>query len=450
MLLEFYVSNYKSIKDTQSFSMIRSSKENYLKENFVTCNISKIGDSEKCVDVLKTSAIYGANASGKSNLINAIFLIQNIIINSNKNQQGDLLPVEPFKLDETYQNIPTTFKFVFIEQSVKYMYQVKMTQQSIKEETLYYYPKGRRSKVFERINNKIKIKFNSSQIDEREKIRQQIYAEYIADNILFLSLANKLNIEAIKNAFHWFSQKLLVIPDTRRLLNTTTPMLKDHIINEEKVLEFIKIADPLISKVNIETIDQNEDTDILNKKLKDFILKISQNSNNTNNIQNISITNKLSILKEKFYRYGLDKNGNISNIEFTIQEESRGTQKFYSLIGPLLNALKRGTILICDELETSLHPLLMQAIIELFSSKENINNAQLIISTHDINLMDKRNLFRKDQIWFVEKSITGESNVYSLSDFIDTPRKELSSKNYLKGKFGAIPNVDIWELINDL
>ena len=451
MLLEFKVGNYKSIKEMQTFSMLRSSRENSLKDNYSTINIKKIGDSSKCIDVLKTSAIYGANASGKSNLIHSMFVLQTLIINSYKNQQGTLLPVVPYRLNDIYKDLPTYFEVIFIENSTKYRYLLRLTQCKIIEECLYCYPNGRETKVFTRKDNEIKINFNISKtLDEKDKVRQQIYAEDIANNILFLSLANRIKLEEVKSAFNWFATKLVVIPDHRHLVSTTTPMLSYNDIDSSTVLKYLKMADPLISNINIETIEPKDNNDPRFSRIKqDFITKMKE-SNPSINIDELFVDNNLAILREKFYRYGSDKDGKIKNIEFTLNEESRGTQKFYSLIGPLFNSLKKGHVLVCDEFETSLHPLLMQGIIEIFTSIENNSNAQLIISTHDVNLLDKNNLFRKDQIWFVEKNYLGESEVYSVSDFNKTSRKDLSSKSYLKGKFGAIPEVDVWELINDM
>lgn len=447
MLLEFKVANFKSIKDVQVFSMIRGSKEKALESNFATITLDKIGDSSKEIDVLKTSAIYGANASGKSNLIEAIFTIRNIIINSHQNQQGDLLPIEPFKLDETYRSLPSYFEFIFIEEAIKYSYFVKLNKNIVEEENLYFYPRGRKQRVFLRKGNKIEINFGSTKLDEMDKVRQQIYAEDIADNILFLSLANRIKLDAVKNAFKWFLQKLVVIPPNQRLLSTTTPMLNDHIIDENMVLKYLQVADPLISKISIE-LEEKLDNNPLMAQMRQHMLSHLSDRMSPNAIQEMIKQNKFSVLKEKFMRYGKNKAGELIPVEFTIEEESVGTQKYYSLIGPLVSALRNGNVLICDELDTSMHPLLMQSILELFTSEQNKSNAQLIISTHNVYFLDKHNLFRKDQIWLTEKSISGETNLYSINDFNNTRREDLSSKTYLKGKFGAIPSVNMWEIFD--
>lgn len=448
MLLEFKVSNFKSIKDTQTFSMIRGSREKSLANNYATILLDKIGDAHKEVDVLKTSAIYGANASGKSNLIEAIFTIRNIIIESYKYQQGEQIPIEPFRLDENYLTKPSCFEFTFVENNVKYNYYVKMTKNIVEEEELYFYPKGRKQKVYSRKKNNIDINFGTSKIDEEDKIRQKIYAEDIADNILFLSLVNRIKLDAVKNAFNWFFQKLVVIPPRQVLVSTTTPMLKDHIIDEKMVLKYLQVADPLISKITVE-MEEKQENDPMFSQIKQHMLSQIANRFGTNAIQGLNVQGKYAILKEKFTRLGVNKNGDLVPVDFTINEESVGTQKFYSLIGPLVSALRNGNVLICDELGTSLHPLLMQSILELFTSEENKSNAQLIISTHNVYFLDKPNLFRKDQVWLTEKSISGETNLYSISDFENTKREDLTAKSYLKGKFGAIPTADIWEIFNE-
>lgn len=448
MLLEFKVSNYKSIRDTQTFSMIRGSREKSLENNYSTILLDKIGDSLKEVDILKTSAIYGANASGKSNLIEAMFTIRNIIIESYRYQQGELIPIEPFKLDEKYLSIPSSFEFTFIENNIKYNFYVKMTKNIVEEEELSFYPKGRKQRVYYRKGNNIDINFGTSKIDEKDRIRQKIYAEDIADNILFLSLVNRIKLDAVKNAFNWFLQKLVVIPPQQSLLSTTTPMLRDHIIDENMVLRYLQIADPLISKITVE-MEEKQENDPMFSQIKQRMLSQIINKFGPLAIQGLNVQGKYAVLKEKFTRLGINKNGDLIPVDFTINEESIGTQKFYSLIGPLVSALRNGNVLICDELGTSLHPLLMQSILELFTSEENKSNAQLIISTHNVYFLDKPKLFRKDQIWLTEKSISGETNLYSISDFEHTKREDLTAKSYLKGKFGAIPNTDIWEIFND-
>lgn len=446
MLIEISIENYKSIKNRVTLSMQKSSQDKSLDENFVNIELNKIGQDKKEISLLKTSAIYGANASGKSNIIDGILKIKQIILTSHAHQQGQLFPVVPFKLDDKCITEPTFFQFVFIEQGVKYAYNVKLTQKLVIEENLYHYPKGREQKVFSRQGNEIKINFGSQkQLDQKDQIRQEIYASDISENILFLSLANKVKIEAVKNTFNWFANKLQVVNRESSIIPITTPMLDKNQLSKEQVIKYLKIADPQIQGINIETSEFNIN-DPNNKNIKQQLMFEAQ-------IRNIPFekmqVEPLMALVEKTQRLGLDINGNVKNVDFTLREESLGTFKFYNLIGPILQALNNGMVIIYDEFDTSLHPLLVKGIIELFYSKVNCSNAQLIMSTHNTHFLDFPALFGRDQIWITEKQYNGETELYSISDFKGIKRADLSAKTYLKGKFGGIPQIDLDDIYEE-
>lgn len=450
MLIEVSIENYKSIKNRVTLSMQKSSQDKSLDENFVNIELNKIGQDKKEIGLLKTSAIYGANASGKSNIIDGILKIKLIILNSHAHQQGQLFPVVPFKLDDKCVTEPTFFQFVFIEQGVKYAYNVKLTQKSVIEENLYHYPNGREQKVFSRQGNEIKINFGSQkQLDQKDQMRQEIYASDISENILFLSLANKVKIEAVKNAFNWFANKLQVVTNDVNVIPTTTPMLKDNRLSNKQVLKYLQIADPQIQGINIEANEFNiNDPNNINIKQQLFKNLISEAQRRNIPFEKIQVE-PLMTLVEKTQRHGLDINGNVKNVDFTLQEESLGTFKFYNLIGPILQALNNGMVIIYDEFDTSLHPLLVKGIIELFYSKVNCSNAQLIISTHNTHFLDFPALFGRDQIWITEKQYNGETELYSISDFKGIKRSDLSAKTYLKGKFGGIPQIDLDDIYEE-
>ena len=446
MLIEVSIENYKSIKNKVTLSMQKSSQDKTLDENFVNIELNKIGQDKKEIGLLKTSAIYGANASGKSNIIDGILKIKLIILNSHAHQQGQLFPVVPFKLDDKCVTEPTFFQFVFIEQGVKYAYNVKLTKKSVVEENLYYYPNGREQKVFSREGNEIKINFGSQkQLDKEAQLRQEIYASDISENILFLSLANRVKIDAVKNAFNWFANKLQVVTKDLNVIPTTTPMLTDNQLSKEQVLKYLKIADSQIQGINIEANEFNIN-DPNNSDIKKHLMFEAQRRNIPFEKMQVE---PLMALVEKTQRHGLDIDGNVKNVDFTLQEESLGTAKFYNLIGPIIQELNNGMVIIYDEFDTSLHPLLVKGVIELFYSKVNCSHAQLIMSTHNAYFLDFPALFRRDQVWVTEKQYNGETELYSISDFKGIKRSNLSAKTYLKGKFGGIPQIDLDDIYEE-
>ena len=260
-------------------------------------------------------------------------------------------------------------------------------------------------------------------------------------------MANRINIPYVKEAFKWFATKLVIIYRQNGIGYDTTRMISEHLIDKKEVLDFLQVADAQIEdftlvESEIEDVEQNT---VMNNFIKTVILPEIARKENIK-IESIGkIVGKN--ISEKTKRYALTENGEKVLVDFNLSDESDGTQRYYGLIGPILSCLKKGCTILYDELELRLHPLLSRGIIELFTSNLNINNAQLIITSHNVNLLDTKNLFRKDQIWFTEKNFDNVTELYSLDDFKGMRNSMIHSKNYLKGKFGAIPDLN-WEQIN--
>ncbi len=446
MLIEFSTENFKSIKNKMTLTL-QAAADISLAKNVAKIKLPQIDGKKNIHRVLKTSIIYGANASGKSNLLKAMDIIRKIIIHSNTHQPNQKFPIDKFRLDLSCANKPTSFEFIFIQNDIKYAYQVVLTEKKVIEENLYYWPNGRQVKIFERQNNSIDFGSSYKAKNREDELRNKIYAEDTAENILFLSMANKVNIQPVKDAFNWFATKLVIINRQTGIGNDTTRMLAEHIINKQEVLNYLQVADAQITDfMLVENDDDLDENHPVNNFIKTVILpEIARK-------ENIKIENIGKIVgksyNEKIKRYGISETGDRVLIDFDISDESDGTQRYYGLIGPIIACLKKGCTILYDELELRLHSLLAKGIIELFTSDINSKNAQLIITSHNVNLLDTKGLFRRDQIWFTEKNECSETELYSLDDITGVRSSMIKSKNYLKGSFGAVPDLD-WENIND-
>jgi uncharacterized protein len=417
MLIEFSVGNYRSFKDKVTFSMVAANlvaKEKKLDEN----NVFAV---DKELKLLKSAAIYGANASGKSNFAKALSFMKWFMVNSSKETQStDEIGVEPFRLSTETDKKPSYFELVFLMEGRKYRYGFEAAREKIVSEWLYYIPKIRETKLFERKFNIIK----SSKIYNADGIQQRT-----RNNALFLSVSAQFNVELAEKILEWITEKLNIISGLhdQAYLNYTVKCLINN-QNQADIIQFIKKLDLGISEIQIDQEDFTVDTlpDEIPDELKKLIFKAGGGK-----------ATSISTTHRKF-----DEEGNYQSIEkFELNHhESEGTQKIFALAGPLVTALKKGEILIIDEFDARLHPLISRAIVELFNSQEsNSNNAQLIFMTHDTNLLSSK-IFRRDQIWFTEKNRYGATELYSLAEY--KVRNDASfESDYIKGRYGAIPYI---------
>lgn len=442
MLIEFTVENFGSIKEPVTFSMLASADKSSHPENTFVCEA--LGKKEN--RLLKFASIHGANASGKTNLFKALEFIEYLVLTSHKNQKGNKIPVNPFKLDLTYLSKPSSFDIMFVHNNIKYNYGVKLDAEKIHEEYLYYWPKGRKIKLFERWNvNEFDLNLNSgSKLSEKEKLKQEIYLEETLDNILFLSQATKLKNEVLSEVFDWFDCGLDILTNHTSLNSLTTELIKIDPDAQNIITKYLNLADFGISTFNIKESLFDKQIKEKTEQIKNDLIEIFTKYG----VARESIINKqYSILldekryKVKTYHKGKNFRGEDIEVEFDITDESDGTQKYYGIVGSIILALRLGNTIFIDEMDLRLHPLLTKSLISLFNDPEiNKKNAQLVFTTHDINLLDLK-LFRRDQIWFTEKDEYGETNLYSLDDFSERKDIDLQTR-YLQGRYGAIPFIN--------
>ena len=385
MLVQFSVTNYKSIRSQATISL-KASADKDMEETLLVA-----GNKVKLVPCL---AVYGANASGKSNLIEALILMREMVCGSYANiLKGYNLPYEPFAFSEAGE-APTELDIIFYMNGIKYAYGFAYDRDSIKSEYLYHWPKGREALIFSREGNEFTF--------PRENMQEQTQlAKRTAPNRLYLVTSNEWNNQLTENAFMWF---------VKRLMNAN--------------------AEGDVYRLSVEAVQQGKDA---KSKLLHEMLTADLG---IENIDVIERGGKQQIIT--YHRIG-EEADNSATYSLMLEQESAGTQFFFSRIGLWLKALSHGGVIVIDEIETSLHPLLTRHLVELVQDHNiNRNNAQLIFTTHDVGLLE-RTLLRRDQIWFVEKNDkTLETEVYALTEF--SPRKtENIAKGYIQGRYGAIP-----------
>lgn len=420
MLVEFRVKNYRSIKDEQVLSLVASTDDT-LEDNLI--NVGKL-------PLLKAAGIYGPNASGKSNLIRAMRIMQQMILNSAGDKPGSGTSAEPFLFDDKSQKEPTSFEIIFYHNKIRYQYGFTATKERIHDEWLFAAPKKANQKWFERSfdkkTGKTDWKFGSYYKGEKMNL-----ANKTRDNALFLSVAAQWNHEQLTSVYKWFKDNLMIISPYSPLEPITAQLLLNKTNTSEFVISAImREADFGISGLRIKPVNINVDVndipfpDKLPKEECAKIVKLMEKK-----MEKDSLFERVEVLH---------KNKKGDDVPLPIEEESRGTQRFFELVGPLLISIKIGFTLFVDELEASLHPFLTRELIKIFQDPDiNKNGAQLVFATHDTTLLDP-DLFRRDQIWFTEKNNNGETQLFPLSDY--KPRiGEAIQKGYLAGRYGAIP-----------
>lgn len=403
MLIEFSITNFLSFKEKNTFSMIASS-DSTLEDNYVSVGSNKL---------LKTTAIYGANASGKSNLFKILALISNMIKQSNFINPNVMLPIISFKLDKETTKKTSEFEIKFLIDGVRYIYGFEADAKNIYKEYLIYYPNGRPVKVFNR-NNINEYSFNAVDEKNLNDIKDKNTA-----NKFFIATATNWNFEKTKKAFEFLTEKLVVIMSYEQLSNYSYNMYfndKDKTL-EKFALKFLERAD-----FNIKGYKVIRDgmTDELDSTLSNVM-----NSFTPTNMPAFKVNTTHVVNGDEY--------------DFDISEESLGTQVIFSIIPVIKDAIDKGKVILVDEFDKSMHPYISKYIVELFNDSDiNKKNAQLIFNTNDTNLLDLE-LLRRDQIWFTEKNpISEESTLYALDDF-SVRKFENIEKGYLLGRYGAVP-----------
>ncbi|MFZ1322611.1 MAG: ATP-binding protein [Ignavibacteria bacterium] len=424
MLVEFTVSNFKSIKNEQTFSLAAESLKE-LKEN-VFKNPNK---NDIKLDLLKSAVIYGANGSGKSNLIKAIKLLQQFILNSTDAKLNEEISYYfPFKLDENGKKEPVKMEIEFINtDKIRYKYSISYNRFEILNESLYYFPNGQEAKLFDRKSGS-EIEFGESLRGEKKLIEK-----LLLKNVLFLSKGANSNNKQLEKIYEYFQGLSLNIIQGSYQYDIPIDF-NYNMLPSDQLIRYLNAFDTGIREVKYQKEDSHEFNDFMN-------VLISNTKDSLKNRDDITIDFEKLKFKPDFH-HDVYKEDKITGTEpFKLEEESIGTQKLYKILGSIYNVLNTGGTLILDEINNSFHTHLTKFLVGIFQSKEsNKKNAQLIFTSHDTTILEYE-LFRRDQIWFTEKDKYGATSLYSLIEFKNSNlRKDTPlEKWYLSGRFGALP-----------
>lgn len=419
MIIEFQVENFRSFRSRQTLSMVAASFSEHFATHTFDPGLRGFGR------LLRSAVIYGPNAAGKTNLLRAIQFVQTLVVNSAATAPVAEYPYSPFKLSKATRESPSEFLITFVQSAVRYEYGFSMGPQRIEKEWLIEYANPRGRMMFKRTYDRKKASYDWK-FSSFLKGQRAVWSESTRPDALFLSTAIQLNSTQLLPVFSWFQRRLIVIAGPTLLNQALTLQLLNEPDGKSRLLPFLKeadlgIADLMIQKERIPSrgvILQPGTTPI------DAPMIERQAGSTMSNLIKVTLSHLTDDPKEPM---GLD-----------FSEESAGTQVLFKTAGAWLNVMQNGEVLLFDEIDSSLHPLLTKFLIDKFhSDKTNPNNAQLICSTHNTSLQDLR-LFRRDQIWFVEKQHDGSSKLYPLSDF--SPRSDESlERGYMRGRYGALP-----------
>jgi AAA15 family ATPase/GTPase len=416
MLIELNVTNYRSFLNTACLQMTAGPADDLRVQNTFASPVKGVPN------LLRSSVIYGPNASGKSNLLKAMFFMKQFVLASAQGQEGDAIAVNPFLFDMQSQTEPCEFEALFIAGGVRYQYGFAANTTRVTHEWLLAYPEGRAQRWFERDWNPAtredEYYFGSKFIGKKK-----IWQDATRSNGLFLSTAIQLNNEQLKPVFYWF--KNLIVIRQQDILDPGFSKIRClEEIGRKLILEMLNQADLSIDAIRCEQRELTE-RDLPSDMPGELKQKIMQDMQGK---KHISIN------------FGHRVNGTDQMVWLPLEEESDGTRKFFAYAGPLLDGLKQGRVFLVDELDNSLHPYMVRFLLKLFQNNDaNRNNAQLIFTTHDTTILDQK-IMRRDQIWFIEKDEQNGSALYPLSDF--KPRKkEALERGYLQGRYGALPYI---------
>lgn len=440
MLINFSVSNHLSFRSKQSLNMLKS---------------DFCGDLIYKENLLTSSLIFGANASGKSNFIKSLALLKKIVLKStNELSENYLEEIVPFLFNKI-ENAPSTFEISILSQEI-YTYSLSFLDEKIIFEELCIYPEHDISKkniLFTRNNNVLDYVsdlFSEANSYFNQETKEIINSDNI-QNVPIISIIAGVGGKHSKNIINWFN-KLRII----------SGLLDDGHLNFslnlfEKNLEFYNWASQFLPSVQIDKIDFEDDVLSLFENMNPKELKIALNKvKNKHRVRHkeflekfidlIQTTTEIKDKKINAKKVNVIKNINGKSYELPFRLESEGTRKLIALLGPIYDSIQKKHILVCDEIDSKFHTLLMKYILKIFN-KDN-EECQLIASAQDTNLIDK-NIFNEDQIWFINKNEFGESGIYSLVEFKELASTDYAS-NYLKGAYNAIPLFENKDIIENL
>ena len=425
MLLQFTTSNFRAFREAQTLNLAASNYDKTLTANCISTELPGL----KGQRWLKGVALYGPNAGGKSSLIEALKAFAGMVKNSAKktDPKDPIRQVQPFALTPGKPVEPTGFSAVFVSDGVRFEYRVAVTRERIWHESLRSFPSGKEQLWFCRDWQPELMAYKWMPEKPTSYRRDPKKEEFTLPNVLFLSKAISLGDTQLEPVFRWFKDNLLFLDLSARSMGLGGGFTAQQFVEQSNlapaILSLLKHADLGIEAVAVES--EKLDAKMLGQleKMKEMLSPEVREHLAETEIQKITLSHR-----------GSGKNA----IPLPWEAESAGTHRLFELAGPWLDILENGHTVFIDELETSMHPLMVMALLRLlFSEKTNPKGAQVIFTTHNPLLLDST-LLRRDQVWFADKDDHGEAHLYPLTDY--APRKgESLVRGYLSGRYGAVP-----------
>jgi hypothetical protein len=421
MLIKFRLRNYKTFREQAEWTLVASADDTYEADNVI--ETGKDG-----LRLLRSAAVYGANASGKSKLIDGIQFMRELVLTSSKDsQQAEEIPVQPFRLSTQTEKSPSEFEVSFLSEGVRYRYGFEVSATHIVAEWLFHRPKTKEVPLFYREGQDFT---DTHATFKRGIVNELIRTQAIRKNTLLLSAAAQWNQPIASKVLNWFKRLGIVSGIRHERFKGLTMHLAGKSEYKVRILEWLQAADLGITDFVAEEFDE-----LLARLPADAREQVSKLKDTAK-----PGTTLFSDILTAHIRYDDSQQPDGQVMLSMVDDESTGTGKFFSFAGPILDTLDAGDVLVIDEFDAQLHPSLALRIMKVFNSAiTNPNNAQLLINTHDTNLLEASE-FRRDQIWFTKKDRYGASTLYSLAEFTGVAREEKKLEQYyLQGRFGGVP-----------
>lgn len=415
MLLEFSCSNHRSIRKKVIFSAVAGNDTTFDEKT------EKIAG----VKVLKSAVIYGANGSGKSNIIDAISFVKNLVMDSITHQPGQGIRQVTHKLEGLRSE--STYQIQFVTRGIRYVFGFSLESMLVKEEYLYYFPNGRQAKIFDRqgeeftLGSKFRGKFSTCK-------------DVLKPNRLLLSCAaNFTAVEEIADVFNFFNNELVIYgaENQDNWMNYSLYQINTNVKMKNAVISFMRDLGMGVKDIKV-SIDQ--------KKMEIYELPPFL----SDEFKNMLLQTKVDAIKAQvvYEKFETD----------LMQDESTGVQRLFGFLCPLIDIMVNGKVLVCDELESGLHESLVFELVKAFMKTKMDRFAQIIFTTHETGLLNL-DLFRRDQIWFTEMEDSERyTDLYSLAEIKNVRKEDNFGKGYIAGKYGAIPmlNVDFANIVSKI
>jgi hypothetical protein len=420
MLLAFYAENARSFRDPVALSLLatRLSAKEAVRE-------IPWRDMDRRIGVLPAAGIFGANASGKSNLLKAMDDMRRRVVGSfRQGRPGGGMTIHPFLLGEDGGTSPTVFEVDLVLNEVRHEYGFRIDAERVLEEWARSYPHGRPATLFHRLGDDV-------QLGSAEKAKGRATIEILRPNALFLSTAAATNHPLLLPLYEWFGRNLLYADvGSRPHRQAFTAEMLDSADLERQVMELLREAD-----LGITGATRREIPAAVRERVVRALSILEGEDDGSG-------AGEDPIAFEDF-EVRLKHQAASGEVELPPGDESLGTLIWFGMVGPVIDALRRGAVLLADELDASLHPTLVNALVRLFQSPEsNPNRAQFIFNSHDVTLMGDSGtrVLGRDQIWFTEKDDDGGTRLHPLTD-LDPRKEEAVGRRYLDGRYGGVPIV---------